>query len=306
MLKTILLKRLLVCGLVQISVLSGESRGSDNWASYSSAGLKSYSQNLYADAVKNYEQALTGIEKSGIDDFRLVDILNSLGMSYLKVGQSADAVRILTRADGLLEHQFGSEDPRIEIPLNNLALAYQGQGNYRESENLARRVLRMTEKNPSDGASIATSLNNLAQTLLSEHKIMEATSLHQRALRLREKAFGQSSLQVAESLNNIGACYIEQKQYASAIPFAYRCYLIRREKLSSNHPDISQSLNNLGYLYMQQNQFGAAEPLLKRAIDIDSKNTQTNPNDRRAHVLNYATLLRKTNRLHQAQLLRAN
>lgn len=301
--KTLLLKALLVCGLAQISMLSDEIRAGDDWTSYRSAGHNSYEQKLYADAARNYEHALIGIDKSGIDDFRLVDTLNSLGMSYLKSGRSADAVRILDRAVNQQEHLFGSEDPNLEVPLNNLGLAYQEQRNYRESENIGRRVLRINEKNPSNAAAIARSLNNLAETLLREHKLIEATSLHQKALRLREKAFGENSLQVAESLNNIGACYIEQNQYASAIPFAYRCYLIRRAKLSPSNLDVSQSLNNLGYLYMHQNKFLAAEPLFKQAIDIDNQNTQTNPSDRRTHLWNYATLLRKTNRLEQAQVV---
>jgi tetratricopeptide (TPR) repeat protein len=89
-------------------------------------------------------------------------------------GNYAAAERHLLAALRTAE-EFGPEDPRLALSLNNLALVYHAQGRYDDAEPVYQRAITITERalGP-DHPNLAASLGNLAELYRTRKKCGEA------------------------------------------------------------------------------------------------------------------------------------
>jgi tetratricopeptide (TPR) repeat protein len=108
------------------------------------------------------------------------------------------------------------------------------------------------------------------------------------------------------TLNNLAETYREQKKYSEAEPF-FRRVLERDERvLGPEHPNVAASLNNLANNYRVLGKYAEAEPLYKRALEI-WKRILGPEHPLVFHVQEgYAELLRKTERVEEAEMLEAH
>ena len=167
-----------------------------------------------------------------------------------------------------MEKALGPEHPDVAASLHNLAVLYDHQGKYAETEPLYQRALRITEKalGP-EHPTVAASLNSLAMLYRAQGKYAEAEPLLERALRIREKALGPDHPDVAQSLNNLALPYHDQGKYAAAEPLYQRALRISEKALGPEHPNVAKLLNNLASLYYARAQPEKAEPLFQRDLE---------------------------------------
>ena len=90
--------------------------------------------------------------------------------------------------------------------ITNQALALSRQGKHREALPLAKKALKIAERNFSpDDTLVALSLNNLAEVYRALGQYAKAEPLLKRAMAIREKALGPDHPHVAQSLKNFWA-----------------------------------------------------------------------------------------------------
>jgi CHAT domain-containing protein/Flp pilus assembly protein TadD len=174
------------------------------------------------------------------------------------------------------EKVFGSDNPDVAAPLNNLAGLYRDHGRYAEAVPLFERALAIREKaNGPDDPDVAATLNGLALLYQGQGRYGDAELLYKRSLAIREKSLGPDYRDVAESLNNLGILYWKQGRYAEAEPLFKRSLAIFEKTLGSEHPDVALSLNNLAEFYRIQGRYSDALPIVQRTISQNTADKYT-------------------------------
>jgi tetratricopeptide (TPR) repeat protein len=124
------------------------------------------------------------------------------GKAYLRMHQHKEAENMLASALQVAE-QFGSEDPRLSVGLNNMARLRQAQKRYAEAEQLYNRALAIAESERGrEHPDTAICLSNLAGLLQVEGKTDEAESSYKEALAILEKTMGPTHVSVGRVLAN--------------------------------------------------------------------------------------------------------
>jgi tetratricopeptide (TPR) repeat protein len=139
-----------------------------------------------AMAESLYQKVLAAQEKHfGVDNVRLVDVLENLAQVLRAEGSHAQAEQFHTRAIGIVEKSFGPEDLKLVEPLHQLAALQADNGNYAEAEKLYQRVLHIDEQKlgPKD-PSLGPLLLGYAALLEKMQKPDEAKKLTKRAASL--------------------------------------------------------------------------------------------------------------------------
>ncbi len=152
------------------------------------------------------------------------------GMQAYQRGQYAEAAKLFEAALKETE-EFGPEDPRLALSLNELALLYQAQGKYAQAEPLYKRALAVAEQalGPNH-PQVATSLNNLALLYHHQGKYAEAEPLYKRALAIREKVLGPEHPHVAACLENYSVLLRKMNRGKEAEELEARAQAIRAKQ----------------------------------------------------------------------------
>lgn len=144
------------------------------------------------------------------------DVGNEYAMKLAKQGDNAKALIYFSGAFKKAE-EFGPNDPRLLISLNNLTGIYQKQGNFHEMKHMLKRAVVLTSHDP-ESLDHASSLNNLAGFYQSQGRLAEAEPLFTQALDFREKKLGDFHPDVIMVRNNLASLYIAQGRYPEAEP----------------------------------------------------------------------------------------
>lgn len=173
---------------------------------------------------------------------------------------------------GMVQAAAQALDPAEVIRLEELFLALEREGNYREAIPAAEAVLRYREAAFGENhPKTAASLNNLAALYFSMGNYDESIRMHRRALAIHEEHFGPDDITVARSLFNLAMVHVAKSEYAKAGPLYRRALPIFEKASGPDHLDTAATLNGLGTLYLSQNNYNQAEPLFRRALSIREK-----------------------------------
>lgn len=153
---------------------------------------------------------------------------------------------------------------------NSIASVYQELGDYKEAENICKKILADVQKDlgtysPYD---IATTYNNLAAVLRQQQKYSEAIQLYNEALKIFEKTYTKEHPSIATTLNNLAIVYSDLEEYAHALDCYYQALSIREKILGLNHPDTAKTYVGIAEIYGMQNDYEKSILLYKRALDI--------------------------------------
>lgn len=156
--------------------------------------------------------------------------------------------------------------------LNQEVMSLYKQGQYDQGVVVARRALKVAEKNAGKNhPDVASSLNNLAELYRTQGKYAEAEPLYRRALEINKKTLGQNHPDIAVSMHNLVLLYLSQGKYEQAEPLCKSSLAIREKALDPDDFDIAVSLSDLAGVYYSQRKFEEAEPLYKRSLAISEK-----------------------------------
>jgi tetratricopeptide (TPR) repeat protein len=175
------------------------------------------------------------------------------------------------------------------------------RANYHKAEVLFRKALASREKTagPEDGSLIST-LNGLEGALRCQGKGAEADGIAARNLAIKRKYPELVDPHRAEQLNQQGNALARAGKFSEAEPLFREALSIYENAYSTEHVDVAKVAVSLGLLYSKQAKYGEAEPLFQRAIRILEK-AETEKLVLVFALEKYAELLRKTNRLSEAE-----
>jgi len=134
------------------------------------------------DFTKFLGQALTGAKS------KVADVYDELGRVYFVQGRFGEAADVYSKSLGILESEFGGNQPPVARGLSNLATAYAAQSLYDRAQPLFLRAIEILERsNALEKAEGATTLENYALLLRKTGRNDEAAVMIKRAKDIRAR-----------------------------------------------------------------------------------------------------------------------
>lgn len=265
-----------------------------------------FRQGRYAEAEAGLRALVPVAERFGAKDLRLATTLNNLAAACDSLGKVAEAEGFYKRALEIREQALGPGDPAVAKSLNNLAAFYQYDSQAGAVEPLLKRALEIREKATGlDRSFVAQSQDNLGLYSFVEGRDADAEKYWRLSYDMREKGPGRDP-ELALTTVSLGfACMAQgkkdeaQKLVADAAKMAQGSPAVVVEGLlvDAAHPDRAIRVAGLPAPF--------AEPLARRrAILCRRVFGPTSPQAVRA-ALDFATLLRKMERGHEAAAVEA-
>ncbi len=192
-------------------------------------------------------------------------VRDSLGMTYLYLGEPATASRQHARALDLRKAHLGPDDPRTLTSMMNLGVAYQSAERRADAiplyeETLKRRRSRLGHDHPDTLASMST----LGNAYRLAGRLSEALPLLEETVKLGTAKLGPNHPRVHGMLN-LAAAYQNTGRLAEALPLLEE--LVKQKK--------DQAMHLLAMIYQDQGDFARAEPLLAEALALQQKTLGT-------------------------------
>ena len=178
-------------------------------------------------------------------------------------------------------------DDWLLMSRDNLALAYQSAGRFKEAIHLLEQNLADFERilGP-DHPNTLTLRNNLASVYESLGDYDRAIPIYEQTLADREQVLGPDHPDTLTSRNSLAGIYISLGDYDRAIPIYEQTLADRERVLGPDHPNTLTSRNNLAFAYRSLGDYDRAIPIFKltladreRVLGPDHPNTLTSRNN---------------------------
>jgi eukaryotic-like serine/threonine-protein kinase len=194
------------------------------------------------------------------------ELLESIGISYRRLGFADRAVPPLERALELRRRASPPDPNLIVAALSNLADALFASGQIPSAEGKLQEALALATTTPIvDATAKAAVLKQLGHlTLNGKGEPDAAIAYFNHALSLSKEAAGVEAT-VAALYDQIADAASWKSDYVTAERSARKALAIYQTTLSSNHPERVIATNNLGFYLVQQGKLAEAEPLLLEA-----------------------------------------
>lgn len=192
-------------------------------------------------------------------------------------GKHDEAVKLAGSALTIAEKTYGDGAPETADFLYNLADAYFGKLDYKNSGLFHLRALAIREKVLGvEHPEVAPSVDGLARLYDATGDYAKAEPLYQRALAIREKALGPEHPEVAVTINNLAVLYYVTGNYSRAEPLYQRALAISEKAFGPDHPNVAASVMGLAELYRKRGDYTKGEPLFQRAVAFFEKANDPN------------------------------
>jgi len=245
-----------------------------------------------AQALSFYQQAIA--ESRQVSPKDAAAILYAQASLLKEQHQFANAKQAFEESLQLREQYLGKDHGSVAISLNGLASIYMTVADYKQAEELYKRALSITEKQPDNQRNLAIAINNLAELHRTTGHFTEAEPLFKKALELDKTSFGTEHPRVAIRFNNLAELYRQMGDYSKAIQLLEMALEIEKKVEKETSPEnIGIRYNNLGQVYRTIGDFDKAEQYYQQALQIFEKNAGKN-----SHL--YAIGLNNMGWIHQA------
>jgi serine/threonine protein kinase/tetratricopeptide (TPR) repeat protein len=195
-------------------------------------------------------------------------IRDTLGSTYLYLGQPVPAIRQHERAVALRSRTLGVDHPDTLTSMNNLAVGYRLAGRAADAVPLHERELAHSRKRLGrDHPETLRSLSNLAVALRLAGRPEDAIPLLEEALAMRRAKLGPDHPDTLTSLNDLAVAYRLAGRLAEAVALNEQDLEQSRKRLGSDHPETLTSINNLAAAYLSVGRLGDALPLFAEVLD---------------------------------------
>jgi CHAT domain-containing protein/Tfp pilus assembly protein PilF len=266
-------------------------------------------QNLFSEAVNNYEQALA-IE-SAISSESLAIAANQVGLGQIARRQSdlpkaqtlfeealwlqrrlaptslvvASTLQNLARVQldrSELDAASASYSGAYQIAdqrdpggvaaagyLNGLGIVKYLQGNMAAAEDHWTRSLEMKQRMEPGSRNVSSVMHNVGLVNRERGDLREAENYYRRALAIAEK-IEPGSLSTARTMNNLGTLALEQGDVRNAEYFHQRAYALRKDAVPDSI-ELAVSLVNLGNVARESEDFDKAIRFHEQALAIQQR-----------------------------------
>jgi eukaryotic-like serine/threonine-protein kinase len=194
-------------------------------------------------------------------------VRDSLGTTYLHLGEATLAARQYERALAIREAVLGPDHPDTLTSINNLAVAYRASGLYDKAVRLHQRHLDACRATlgPEHRDTIL-SMSNLASAYKLAGWTNRAIELFETVLQIRESRLGPEDPDTIVSVNQLAAAYQAAGRVDEAIPLHERDLAFSSARFGRDHPDTLTAMNNLAAAYQVRGRVAEALPLLEEML----------------------------------------
>jgi eukaryotic-like serine/threonine-protein kinase len=225
----------------------------------------------------------------------------TIGLTYLRLGQYADAEPMLRSAIRLVTDRDGEDSPDLPPALAALGVLRQERGDLAEAEALYRRALAAARRLPTGtepGPDETDILSNLALLLQERNELGEAEKLMREILSNDRRALGPRHVNLAIDLNNLGMLLIRRDRFAESEPLLQEAVGILEK---ADHAGLAPALGNLGEALTGSGRYTEAEPVLARAVSLGADRLGERSQDLAKVRVKYAACLLELKRYEAAE-----
>jgi len=225
----------------------------------------------------------------------------TVGVTYLRLGEYADAEAMLRSSIRLMTEHYGEGNPELPAPLVALGVLRQERGDLAEAEALYRRglaVVRQGGRGDAPNADELDILNNLALLLQEQNELVESEKLMREILLNDRKTLGPQHEHVGGDLNNLGKLLIQAGRFADSEPLLREAIGILE---TTNHTRLAVALGNLGEALTGEGRYAEAEPVLTRAATLGADRLGEKSQELAKVRVKYGACLVKLNRYGLAE-----
>jgi len=181
-------------------------------------------------------------------------IPNTLGTSYLYLGDAGLAIRQFERAVAARRQILGPDSSESLKAMNNLAYAYRDAGRFSDALPLLEETLnRSTAVLGFDHPVALDVMNNLAGAYRETNRLDDALRLNEETLRRRKATLGPDHPDTLASLSYVARTHYWAGRFAVAVPLYEETLKRRRAKLGFSHADTLLTMNDLATAYYVAN-----------------------------------------------------
>ncbi|HEU4720422.1 MAG TPA: serine/threonine-protein kinase [Gemmatimonadaceae bacterium] len=202
------------------------------------------------------------------------ELLRVMGLSYLYLGLTSEARRLLERAiaipvsSPIPGQAFTSEPPAIAAK-HALAKVLQETGEFAAAESLYREVLDWRRRwLPAGSGNVGQSMSTLATVLAAQGRHAEAEALARDALSIARAIRPEDSQAVSQSLNNLGNVLFRRGSHAAAESVHREAHALRRRTLGDDNAETANSLVNIANALVGQGRLAEADTLFRTALAV--------------------------------------
>ncbi len=227
-------------------------------------------------------QAIDAAESSIATDFAgqprvEASIRDSLGTSYLYLGEPKAAVRQHERALSLRTDVLGPDAEDTLISMNDLALDYQAAGRLDEAIVLLKRVHEISRvKLGPEHPTTLRRLSDLAVAYRVDGRAAESIPMFDRVLAARKLDPGPDHRDTLIAMGNLATAYQEAGRIGEAITLRKQVFQRCRAILGPEDADTLIATNNLATAYLRAGRTDEAIPLLEEVLRL--RRIQLDPN----------------------------
>ena len=182
-------------------------------------------------------------KKHGINHPNCVRSIMSVGASHAKLGEWMEAQLL---EEEVLKRTGNIDSRRVDLTKNNLALAYQNQGRWKEAEELFVQVLETTKRAlGQEHTDNLASMASLVLTYQSQERRKESEELFVQVIQTFKRELGQEHPSTLASMANLALTYWKQDRWKEAEELEVQVMETRNRVLGQEHPDTLTSMANL-------------------------------------------------------------
>ena len=214
---------------------------------------------------------------------------------FLFVLQRLALILILCNGAQAFAQQMSMQEAHAQISgMNDEALKFVEQGNYRAAIKRARRALSLSEQHLGlEHAATGSCMSNLARIYDLMGDYAAALPLHQRSLAMAEKHLGAEHSQTSIYLSNLALLHLSMGAADKALPLAERALKIAQKTQGVEHAYTGIREHNLAGIHQALGDFGKAAWLFQRAIGNAEKNLGPEHIETANRLSNLAALYRQ-------------
>jgi tetratricopeptide (TPR) repeat protein len=240
------------------------------WPQYQQAGELALQNHHLAEAVTQFSLAKQELQSHGQFNADLGRTLNSLGVTYMQMGQFAKAQASFKRALQIRQQLLGPNHKDVAVTLMNLSDLARVQGLNPMADTYRQQALAI-DPALGDTNVVNVSLNGSVTKSgkLDPNRFTDLEAQNDPGnFTLFGQAYSTKHADLAALLNDQGLSMFRRGFYIDAENLYKRSLFQELQRNGAQHPRVAEVLNNMGVLYETQGRYKESESVLRQAITI--------------------------------------
>ncbi|KAF8598126.1 hypothetical protein BDV93DRAFT_353241 [Ceratobasidium sp. AG-I] len=197
------------------------------------------------------------------------ELADYLSCVYSEAGYAKEEAVLMAIALQASRDMLGNEHPTTLTCMNNLALAFWGQGRLEEAEALQTEAIEIKKRvRGHEHPSTLSSMHNLAVTYVDQKRWQEAEALFLEVIEARKRVIGAEHRNTLQSMGMLALTYWSQGRLSEAEPLHVEVLETTKRVMGREHPDTLLAMHNLATTFGKQGELREAESLMEETVAL--------------------------------------